>query len=126
MLKPEIKPSIDSILALVEIMLDEKEFHEVRLEAAEQILAYEAPEEAVKEAKAYLTRVFNNRKLTSPMRLAAIKLMRKSEARRITRASIQSVEGLEGRLQRAHQRLVDLGLRPAGESAGDETEGAGT
>jgi hypothetical protein len=34
-IKAAIKPNIDSILALLEIVIDEKELHEVRLEAAD-------------------------------------------------------------------------------------------
>ena len=121
-----VKMQMDSVLALFEILIDRDEMTENRLEAAQQILAYEAPEKAVAEAKAYLTEVISNRSLAASLRLQATKLMRKSEARKITKPPIQPPEDLAGRLERAHQRLVDLGLRPAGESAGDESEGAGT
>src|SRR5215469_3597151 len=105
-----IKPTIDSILALLEIVIDDKESHNIRLDAADTLLSYEAPEEAVQAAREYLTSVFNDKKLTSPIRLAAIKLMRKSEARKVERPP-QLAEGFAGRLARARQRLADRGLR---------------
>jgi hypothetical protein len=104
-----VTPTIDSILALLQIMLDEKEIHEVRLDAAEQILTYEAPEEAATAARDYLIEVFNNKKLTSTMRLAAIKLMRKSEARKITKPSVKPEEGFANRMENARRRLAERG-----------------
>jgi hypothetical protein len=97
---------LDSVLALFEIMIDRDEIHENRLEAAEQILAYEAPDKPVAEAKAYLTEVITNRSLAASLRLRATKLMRKSEARRITRPPVQPIEDLEGRMERARERLA--------------------
>jgi hypothetical protein len=108
-IKAAIKPNIDSILALLEIVIDEKELHEVRLEAADTLLSYEAPEEAVEAAKDYLTNVFNNKSLASTMRLAAIKLMRKSEARKITRPSVKPEEGFANRMENARRRLAERG-----------------
>jgi hypothetical protein len=111
MTKPEIKPNLDSILALLEIVIDEKELHEVRLDAADTLLAYEAPEEAVEAARDYLTNVFNNKSLTSPMRLTAIKLMRKSEARKVTLPSVQPGSDLSRRLESANKRLEERGIK---------------
>jgi hypothetical protein len=96
---------VDSILALFEILIDTDETTENRLEAAEQILAYEAPAKAVDEAKAYLTEVFSNRSISASLRLQAIKLMRKAEARKITRPPVKPIEDLSGRLERARARL---------------------
>jgi hypothetical protein len=107
----EVKPTIDSILALLEIVIDDKESHYVRLDAADTLLSYEAPEEAVQVAREYLASVFNDKLLTSQIRLVAIKLMRKSEARKVERPP-QLAEGFAGRLERARKRVGDRGLVP--------------
>jgi hypothetical protein len=60
---------MDSVLALFEILIDKNETAQNRLEAAQQILAYEAPEKAVVEAKAYLTEVISNRSVAASLRL---------------------------------------------------------
>ena len=96
---------MDSVLALFEILIDKNETVQNRLEAAQQILAFETPEKAAAEAKAYLTEVISNRSLAASLRLQATKLMRKSEARKITRPPVQPIEDLSGRLERARARL---------------------
>jgi hypothetical protein len=103
---------LTSVLALFEILIDKNETTANRIEAAKQILEYEAPAKAVVEAKAYLTTVFNNRKLGASLRLEAIKLMRKSEARKITRPPVQPGEDLARRMEAANRRI---GRIPAGE-----------
>jgi hypothetical protein len=61
----------------------------------------------VEAAKDYLTNVFNNKSLASTMRLAAIKLMRKSEARKVTLPSVQPVPDLATRLEAANKRIAE-------------------
>jgi hypothetical protein len=94
---------MDSVLALFEILIDKNETAQNRLEAAEQILAYEAPPQAVAEAKSYLTEVFNNRSDAASLRLQAIKLMRKSEARKAKPP--HPMTGLARSLEAARARL---------------------
>jgi hypothetical protein len=96
---------LTSVLALFEILIDKNETTANRIEAAKQILEYEAPNKAVDEAKAYLTTVFNDRKLGASLRLEAIKLVRKSEARKITKPSVQPGEDLARRLEAANKRI---------------------
>jgi hypothetical protein len=96
-----------SVLALFEILIDKNETVQNRLEAAQQILAYEAPAKALAEAKCYLTEVISNRSLAASLRLQATKLMRKSEARKVTKPPVQPPEDLAGRLERARKRLAD-------------------
>jgi hypothetical protein len=114
-IKAAIKPNIGSILALLEIVIDEKESNDIRLDAADTLLSYEAPEEAVQAAKDYLTSVFNDKKLTSLMRLQAIKLMRKSEARRILSPSAPPSPDLARRLESANKRLAESRAREEAE-----------
>jgi hypothetical protein len=95
----------DSVVALLEIMLDSEASVWTRVEAAGQILAYEAPKEASEAAKELLTEIYENKEHTADLRLAAIKLIRKSEARKITRPPVQPIEDLSGRLERARARL---------------------
>jgi hypothetical protein len=96
---------LTSVLALFEILIDKNETTANRIEAAKQILEYEAPAKAVAEAKAYLTTVFNSRKLGASLRLEAIRLMRKSEARKISRPSLQPAPDLARRLEAANRRI---------------------
>ena len=111
-----------SVLALFEILIDKKETMQNRLEAAAQILAYEAPQKAIAEAKGYLTEVISNRSLAASLRLQATKLMRKSEARKITRPPVQPIEDLAGRLQRAHQRMIERGYKPKEAAQEEDSE----
>jgi hypothetical protein len=102
-------PQFDSVIALVEILLKAESIN-TRLEAAGQILSYEAPEAAIAAAKDFLSKVCNNKNLSDELRLCAIKMLRKSEARKITKPPVQPIEDLAGRLERARQRLADRGL----------------
>jgi hypothetical protein len=57
-----------------------------RVEAAEQLLDYEAPEEVVDEAKTFLTSIFEDDEMSVDIKLDALKLMRKAEAKKIVPA----------------------------------------
>jgi hypothetical protein len=73
-----------AIAALHQIMLDESETMPIRrrIEAAEQLLDYEAPAEIVEEGKAFLTSVAEAEETLVDFRLDALKLLRKAEARK--------------------------------------------
>jgi hypothetical protein len=96
--------SFDSIIALVEILMKAESIN-TRLEAAEQILSFEAPDAAVDVAKDFLLKVCNNKGLSDEMRLEAIKLMRKFEARKITKPPVQPAADLAARLEAANKRI---------------------
>ena len=54
-----------------------------RIEAAEQLLDYEAPPEIVEEAKAFLTEIAERKETHVDLKLDALKLLRKVEARKV-------------------------------------------
>ena len=54
-----------------------------RIEAAEAVLGYEAPTDAVGRAREYLMSIFENREEEIGNRMDALKLSRKFEAKRI-------------------------------------------
>jgi hypothetical protein len=72
-----------AIVALLQIMSDTEDAPlRRRIQATEALLAYEAPQEAVDQAKAFLTSVFEDAEQSVDDRLDALKLMRKAEARK--------------------------------------------
>jgi hypothetical protein len=93
----------DSVIALVEILMNARSIN-TRLEAAEQILSYEAPEAAISAAKDFLLKVCNDKELSDEIRLYAVKLLRKNEARKVTLHPVQPMEGLAKRLEEARIR----------------------
>jgi hypothetical protein len=91
-----------------------------RIEAAEQLLAYEAPPEIVVQAKAFLTSIFEDSEQHVDDRLDALKLMRKAEARKITQPTVRSAEAGRNRefwrdmeIARRRMKLIEAGLWPA-------------
>ena len=72
-----------AIDALLSIMVNPENWIGKRIEAAEHLLSYEAPLEYVEAAKTFLTTVYRDEGLEVGFRLAALKLMRKAEARRL-------------------------------------------
>ena len=81
-----------SLEALRNIMLDENISLRRRVEAAESILSFESPSEMVEEAKAFLTEVFDDRETNVDLRLDALKIMRKAEARKVTQPPAASID----------------------------------
>jgi hypothetical protein len=73
-----------TIDTLLEIMADTGYGTRRRIEAAEAILGYEAPTEAVNHAREYLMSIFENREETISDRMDALKLSRKFEAKKIS------------------------------------------
>jgi hypothetical protein len=82
-----------AIAALIEIMFNENALMRRRIEAAEAVLSYEAPEAVVERTKGFLTAVFEDSEHVGVEdRLEALKLMRKAEARKITPQSTRSAD----------------------------------
>jgi len=75
--------STRAIKALVKIMQDKEIGASLRIKACEGLLEYEAPQDIVELAKAFLTSIFEDEEKSVTDRLDATKLMRKFEAPRI-------------------------------------------
>src|SRR6516225_4290500 len=72
-----------TIEILLEIMADTEMSTRRRIEAAEALLGFEAPADAVSKARDYLMSVFENREEEIGHRMDALKLSRKCEAKKI-------------------------------------------
>ena len=68
---------------LLEIMADAEMSTRRRIEAAEAILGYEAPTEAVSRARDYLMSVFEDREQNIDLRMDALKISQKFGAKKI-------------------------------------------
>jgi hypothetical protein len=80
-----------AINALLEIMSNEFASVRRRIEAAEGLLAYEAPPEVVERARAFLESVFEDSEEQSVQdRLDAVKLARKFEAAKVTPRTVHT------------------------------------
>jgi hypothetical protein len=108
-----------SIAALREIMLDDTISLCDRMEAAEDLLTFEAPADATEEAKAFLTQVFEDSENHVNTRLDALKIIRKAEARKITHPPVSAASEGERREEwRKHiwfkrrSKLLDAGFDP--------------
>jgi hypothetical protein len=91
-----------------------------RIEACSGLLEYEAPPEAMDVAKEFLVGVFEDPDHDVKLRMGALKLMRKAEARKITQASVAPVDERARRekwrmleIARRRVKLDELGLWPA-------------
>jgi hypothetical protein len=71
-----------AIGALIEIMRDNEQAPQRRIESCEHLLNYEAPPEVIEEAKAALLAIEASESVDT--KLEALKLLRRVEARRIT------------------------------------------
>jgi hypothetical protein len=76
--------STRTIDALLEIMADTDIVTRRRIEAAEALLNFEAPEAAVVRAREFLIEVFENKEESIADRMDALKATRKSEAPKVT------------------------------------------
>jgi hypothetical protein len=109
--------TVPSLAALRDIFLDANVSARSRVEAAEAVLSYESPEGLVSEAKAFLTTVFEDPDTLVTIRLDALKVIRKAEARKVTQpASNDDRAGRElGRellIARRRLKLAEAGLWP--------------
>ena len=99
-----------AIVALLQIISDTEDAPlRRRIQATEALLAYEAPQEAVDQAKAFLTSVFEDAEQRVDDRLDALKLMRKAEAPKIT--ALTTAE--DARANRELWRKLEIGHRRA-------------
>jgi hypothetical protein len=72
-----------AIDTLLQIMRDAEVSTRRRIEAAEALMGFEAPPDAVGQAREYLMSVFEDREEEIGNRMDALKLSRKFEAKRI-------------------------------------------
>jgi hypothetical protein len=79
-----------AINSLLEIMLHEQISTRRRIEAAEGLLAYEAPPEVVERARAFLESVFEDDEQSVQDRLDAVKLARKFEAAKVALRTVRT------------------------------------
>ena len=97
-----------AIVALLQIMSDTEDAPlRRRIQATEALLAYEAPQEAVDQAKAFLTSVFEDAEQSVDDRLDALKLMRKAEVRK----TAPTVPAVNARKNRELWRQLEIGHR---------------
>ena len=96
-----------AIVALLEIMSNTDAPLHRRIEATEVLLAYEAPQEAVDQAKAFLTSVFEDAEQRVDDRLDALKLMRRAEARK----TAPTITAENARKNRELWRQLEIGHR---------------
>ena len=115
-----------SLEALRDIMLDENIPLRRRVGAADSILSFESPSEMTEEAKAFLTEVFEDSETYVDLRLDALKIMRKAEARKVTQPPTVPIGGggffnnpeLRSRMRRMAQRKAAYQRRKKLEAAG--------
>lgn len=98
-----------AITALLQIVGDPNAPLRCRIEACEGLLQYEADRKTVEAAKAFLTSVFESGETSVAIRLDALKLMRKAEAKRTS----QPVGSAAADANREAWRRAEIGLRRA-------------
>jgi hypothetical protein len=79
-----------SVQALRNIIVNEENPLASRMTAAEQLLSYEAPTDAAEEARGFLESIFDDAENHVATRLEALKIIRKSEARRIAQPTVSA------------------------------------
>ena len=121
-----------AIMALVEIISDEEIWIGRRIEATEGLLAYEAPLEVVEAAKEFLTSIFEDSSIDLELRLGALKLMRRAEAKKVIQATATASDEHARRevwrrvmIANRRVRLVRAGLWPAPNGWSDDLRGDG-
>ena len=107
-----------SVEALREIMWDDDLPLRRRVEAAEAILAFEAPTNVTDEAKAFLKEVHDNRDVHPDLRVEAAIIVRKAEARKVTHPPMLAQTGERGLAYRMAQRAARNELQKTLEAKG--------
>ena len=97
-----------AIVALLEIMSGTHAPLRRRIEAIELLLAYDAPPEAVDQAKTFLMAIFEDAAQHVDDRLDALRLMRKAEAPKITAPTVATEDA---RANRELWRKLEIGHR---------------
>ena len=107
-----------SVETLREIMFDDDAPLRRRVEAAEAILAFEAPKNATDEAKTFLTEVHEDKGVSRDLRAEAAIIMRKAEARKVTAPPTTASTGERGLAYRMAQARARNELRETLEAKG--------
>jgi hypothetical protein len=112
-----------SVETLRQIMLDDDISLRRRVEAADQILSFEASVDATKEAKTFLTEiseteVFEDGEKHVDLRLDALKIIRKAEARKVTQPPAVVHTGERSDPYRMAQRCARYELQKTLEAKG--------
>ena len=131
LLRLQMTSTTRSINALIQIMHDEAVPPRRRVEAAEQLLDYECPAQIVEEAKAFLTSIFEDSEMLVDIKLDALKLMRKAEAKKIVPARV-STRDQASRIEicraleiaRRRRALIEAGVFPFPPGCDDDLTGS--
>jgi len=105
-----------AIAALVEIMRDTEQAPRRRIEACEHLLDYECPPRVIEEAKAALMAIVENSEVLVEIKLDALKLLRRVEARKVSpgrgvrEVNIEIARALE--IARRRRALLKAGIFP--------------
>jgi hypothetical protein len=121
-----------SITALLAIMGNETESMRRRIDSAEALLTYEAPEFVIERAKGFLTALLEvHQGVRTDHRLEASRLLRKAEAKKIVQQSVRSAESDQWRevgqrmaMARRRMKLLQAGLWPAPTDWADDLQSA--
>lgn len=102
-----------AVAALVDIMRDTEQAPRCRIEAAEHLLEYECPPKVMEEAKAALLSIVEDSQVLVEMKLDALKLLRRVEARKVSPG--RTVRGADIELSRSMEIMLRRrALRMAG------------
>jgi hypothetical protein len=100
-----------AIDVLLEIMADNDLVTRLRIEAAEALLGFEAPAEAVARAREFLVRVFENKEESIGDRMDALQASRKAEAAKITPRTMHLTHREEADRKEAWRKYEILQLK---------------
>ena len=116
-----------SLAVLRDIFLDPDVSQRDRMEAAEAVLTYESPPELVQQAKDFLAQLFDAPENPVGLRLEALKIMRKAEAKKVTQPTVTGEQAREGRelgrrvlIAQRRVKLWQAGLWPPPEGWADD------
>jgi hypothetical protein len=116
-----------SVLTLRKIFLDPTISIRRRIEAAEAVLTFESPPDVADDARAFLAEIFENLDHDIDLRLDALKVMRKAEARRVTQPILSPGEAHRNReawrkkaIDERRKELIEAGLWPAPDDWADD------
>jgi hypothetical protein len=107
--------STRTIDALLDLMQDADIVTHLRIDAAEQLLGFEALEPAVIRAREFLIEIFENKEESISDRMEALKIARKSESAKVTpkivRLEVKDRGERERREEWRHYETVQLRLK---------------
>ena len=98
-----------------------------RIEAAEAVLTFESPPDVADDARGFLAEIFEDSDRHVDLRLDALKVMRKAEARRVTQPILSPGEAHRNReawrkraIDERRKELIEAGLWPAPDDWADD------